>query len=180
MYDAPVWLPWTLAGVGFAVAASLTYHDLRATHNRTLKSVDPASLLANVTSLTATQLFAIQEISPEFVGGFWVRDEHGGGQGKVLDAMQQRTAKAEGRLIYRADIAITAIPSKRVEHIELDVIGRRIPAHEWRSVRVDTTDITYADFNVPEWVNRGVLRLKLIATVEGEERESPVFEVEFP
>ena len=90
-------------------------------------------------------------------------------------------AKAAGgeSLMLRLAVELRAIPHRRVESVELEVIGRRIPSN-WEPTEVGTFRGQYIYFGIPNWVNLGQHKVRLVAFAGGKEWHSDELSITFP
>lgn len=88
--------------------------------------------------------------------------------------------ESEVRRILRIDLSLTAIPGKRVESVQLELLGHLIPTN-WQPDYVSGVPTGgYYYFDIPDSIKQGKYTVKLIAFVEGERFESRPFEIEAP
>lgn len=89
-----------------------------------------------------------------------------------------KSAKGES-LILRLPVELRAIPHMLVESVELDVMGKRIPSN-WEPAKVGTAWVQYIYFGIPNWVNPGRHKVRLVAFAGGKEWSSDEFSIPFP
>lgn len=115
-------------------------------------------------------LFVVQQVEHKL----GVRDERGG-FGWLDPSVKPKTKT----LMLQVMVSVISIPDKIVEHIELEMMAKRIPSN-WESLQIHGEHQQYIYFDIPNWVNSGRHTVKLVAKSHDTERLSTLFDIDIP
>lgn len=124
------------------------------------------------------RVLAVQKLEDMMESGFWERRQ--GGAGLVRDFERAAAIKGQGTLEYHVELGITAIPSALVEDVYLQIAGQQIHAAGWETVHIEHEDRLVARFPLPPLLASGDHDLEFVASLDGELRVSPKYQVRFP
>ena len=106
-----------------------------------------------------------------------------GSSGDIAFGKPGENGFAEGTrgesLILRLHVEFWAMPPMLVESVELGIMGRRILSN-WEPTAVGTFRGQYIYFGVPNWVNPGQHKVRLVAFAGGKEWHSDKLSITFP
>jgi hypothetical protein len=117
-----------------------------------------------------TDLFVVQQVEHKL----GVRDDRGG-FGWLDPSVKPKTET----LVLQVVVSVITIPDKIVEHIELEMMAKRIPS-DWESLQVHGESQQYIYFDIPKWANPGRHAVRLIARSHDTERLSTSFDIDIP
>lgn len=127
---------------------------------------------------TISQLFVIQKLEDQVKSGFMILV--GGGKRGIRDDAEAKEAKAHGHLSYHAELHLSAIPTRLVERVDLEVAGETIPAEGWESRIYEGFDRVFVEFSLPSTIPSGDHPIRFIAYSDSEQTPSEAYLTHFP
>lgn len=155
LQDFPTWAWILLLIAGLLLAPYSSYRKQK----RTIETLSQEQK-----SNTASEVFTIES------------DEHDFGV-PGLNGYPQSSV----RRVLRVGLAVSAIPSRRVESVSMKILDHLIPT-DWESGYTPITlpIVGYHYFPIPDSIRQGQYTVKLIAFGEGDKSESRPFDIEVP
>ena len=86
----------------------------------------------------------------------------------------------EFQIITQVSVSIYAVPKMLVEQMELELMNVTYPCINWKSEYMLTDYVRDLEFVIPDSVTPGIHKVRIIATVNGEQRYSAFENVNFP